>query len=235
MRVVHWYPNFLAGGGVANSVLALANAQAAAGADTWIASLAHKDPIYGPLQPDDGVRLATWGTGRTLRWGGLRLHALGRGQAAFSARLRRTSCTCTPSSIPTTGGRRGYGPARSPSARTGRSIPRFWNEEHGASACTSRWPGVCCTRRSPLHVLAQPSRPTSPGVADGADLLRAAGAESRGAGSAPGHWVNSRTGGTDRSGSCSSVASTSRPRASTCSLKRSPGRCASAPGQLPPR
>lgn len=29
MRVVHWCPNFLAGGGVANSVLALADAQAA--------------------------------------------------------------------------------------------------------------------------------------------------------------------------------------------------------------
>src|SRR2546423_8303 len=27
MRVVHWYPNFLAGGGVANSVLALAVAR----------------------------------------------------------------------------------------------------------------------------------------------------------------------------------------------------------------
>jgi glycosyltransferase involved in cell wall biosynthesis len=81
IRVVHWYPNFLAGGGVANSVLALAGAQAAAGADTWIASLAHDDPIYGPLRPADGVRIATWGSGRTLRWGGLRLHAVGRGPA----------------------------------------------------------------------------------------------------------------------------------------------------------
>jgi len=81
MRVVHWYPNFLAGGGVANSVLGLADAQAAAGADTWIASLAHRDPIYGALRPSGGVRIATWGSGRALRWGGLRLHALRRRQA----------------------------------------------------------------------------------------------------------------------------------------------------------
>jgi hypothetical protein len=39
MRVLHWYPNFLAGGGVANFVLAFCNAQAAAGVDVWIASL----------------------------------------------------------------------------------------------------------------------------------------------------------------------------------------------------
>jgi glycosyltransferase involved in cell wall biosynthesis len=81
MRIVHWYPNLLAGGGVANSVLALAGAQAAAGADTWIASLAHDEPIYGPLRPADGVHISTWSGGRTLRLGGLRLHALRRSSA----------------------------------------------------------------------------------------------------------------------------------------------------------
>ena len=76
MRVVHWYPNFLAGGGVANSVLALADAQAAAGADVWIVSLAHEEPLYGPLRPAGGVQVATWGTGRALGLSGLRLHGL---------------------------------------------------------------------------------------------------------------------------------------------------------------
>src|SRR4051794_26409839 len=69
MRVVHWYPNFLAGGGVANSVLALADAQAAAGAETWIAAFAHDAPIYGPLRPRAGVRIASFAPGRTLRLG----------------------------------------------------------------------------------------------------------------------------------------------------------------------
>jgi glycosyltransferase involved in cell wall biosynthesis len=82
MRVLHWYPNFLAGGGVANSVLALADAQAAAGAQTWIATLAHDAPIYGPLQPKAGVRITSCAPGRTLRWGRVRLHTLGRGSTA---------------------------------------------------------------------------------------------------------------------------------------------------------
>ncbi|MGH2838701.1 MAG: glycosyltransferase, partial [Thermoleophilaceae bacterium] len=81
MRVVHWYPNFLAGGGVANSVLGLADAQAAAGADVWIVSLAHDEPLYGRLRPAGGVQVATWGTGHALPWSGLRLHALTPGSA----------------------------------------------------------------------------------------------------------------------------------------------------------
>lgn len=78
MRIVHWYPNFLAGGGVANAVLGLADAQAAAGADTWIATLASDEAIYGTLRPADGVQVATWGSGRSVRAGSLRLHLMGR-------------------------------------------------------------------------------------------------------------------------------------------------------------
>jgi glycosyltransferase involved in cell wall biosynthesis len=81
VRVLHWYPNFLAGGGIANSVLALASAQADAGADVSIASLGHADPIYGPLQLGDGVRMVTWGDRRTLIWGGLRFDAMSRRSA----------------------------------------------------------------------------------------------------------------------------------------------------------
>ena len=164
MRVVHWYPNFLAGGGVANSVLALAGAQAAAGADTWIASLAHDDPIYGPLRPADGVRIATWGSGRTLRWGGLRLHALGRGPARAlrgagpgrRARARRVQ------SRQLVGAAALDVPAR---PQPPRRVPRHGSatRARGQRACTSRLPGGSCTGRSGASTSsARLSRPTSP-------------------------------------------------------------------------
>jgi glycosyltransferase involved in cell wall biosynthesis len=73
MRVLHWFPNFLAGGGVANSVSALATAQARAGAEVAIASLANDAPIYGPLTPGEGVSIESWEAGRRIRAGGMRL------------------------------------------------------------------------------------------------------------------------------------------------------------------
>ena len=78
MRVLHWCPSFLAGGGISNSVHALASAQGAAGADVWIASLEHERGIYGALEPSPGVRFARWGGDRKLRWGALELHPMNR-------------------------------------------------------------------------------------------------------------------------------------------------------------
>jgi glycosyltransferase involved in cell wall biosynthesis len=60
VRVLHWYSNFLHGGGVANTVLGLALAQARAGAEVRIAA-AEKDgeTLYGSLSEADEL-LVTW-------------------------------------------------------------------------------------------------------------------------------------------------------------------------------
>jgi glycosyltransferase involved in cell wall biosynthesis len=81
MRVIHWYPNFLGGGGAANSVLALANAQAIAGTDVWITSVAHEHPLYGPTATKNGVRVSVWSGRGLLGRGGVRLHLVGRATA----------------------------------------------------------------------------------------------------------------------------------------------------------
>jgi glycosyltransferase involved in cell wall biosynthesis len=60
VRVLHWYPNFLAGGAVANAVFGLAEAQAAHGADVVIAAAESSVPLmYGPLRPQ-GARVHSW-------------------------------------------------------------------------------------------------------------------------------------------------------------------------------
>jgi glycosyltransferase involved in cell wall biosynthesis len=52
VRVLHWYPNFLAGGAVSNTVLGLAEAQASHGADVVIASAeSTASEVYGRLDP----------------------------------------------------------------------------------------------------------------------------------------------------------------------------------------
>lgn len=78
MRVLHWYPNFLGGGGVANCALALANAQAAAGADVLIASVPHDRPLYGPLAAKNGVRVRVWSGRGPIGGHAVRLHLMGR-------------------------------------------------------------------------------------------------------------------------------------------------------------
>jgi glycosyltransferase involved in cell wall biosynthesis len=80
VRVLHWYPYFLSGGGVANCALALANAQAAAGVDVCIASVSHERPLYGPLAPKNGVRLSVW-RGREIGRGPVRLHMMSHATA----------------------------------------------------------------------------------------------------------------------------------------------------------
>lgn len=64
MRILHWYPNFLGGGGVAGAVLGLALAQARAGGSVRIASADEGGaPLYGGALDGDELVLAwrpTW-------------------------------------------------------------------------------------------------------------------------------------------------------------------------------
>jgi glycosyltransferase involved in cell wall biosynthesis len=76
MRIVHWYPNFLGGGGVANAVLGLATAQAELGHDvTVVAAEPRKAPLYEPMNVD-GLQLVTFAERRRLERGGLRLRLI---------------------------------------------------------------------------------------------------------------------------------------------------------------
>ena len=62
MKILHWYPNFLGGGGVANAVLGLAKAQCELGAEVIIASAeALKSPLYQFMDRNLGkVQLFKW-------------------------------------------------------------------------------------------------------------------------------------------------------------------------------
>ena len=82
MHVLHWYPSFTRGGGVANIVLNLAAAQSALGARVTIASL-DQPAMYGapPLAPE--VELLTWTPSWRIARGGIVLdgvpgHVAGR-------------------------------------------------------------------------------------------------------------------------------------------------------------
>lgn len=76
MRVLHWYSNFLHGGGVSNTVLGLALAQARAGADVRIAAADEGETaLYGSLSEADELVLRWTPTWRrqlgSLVWRGL--------------------------------------------------------------------------------------------------------------------------------------------------------------------
>jgi glycosyltransferase involved in cell wall biosynthesis len=76
MRIVHWYPNFLGGGGVANAVLGLAAAQADLGHDVQVVAAEPTNaPLYEPMDAD-GVQLATFRERRRLQRAGLRLRLI---------------------------------------------------------------------------------------------------------------------------------------------------------------
>jgi glycosyltransferase involved in cell wall biosynthesis len=67
MRILHWYPNFQAGGGVANAVLGLAFGQARLRAEVLIAAVKSSNgPLYEPMQVEE-VRLVEWVPSRTVR------------------------------------------------------------------------------------------------------------------------------------------------------------------------
>jgi glycosyltransferase involved in cell wall biosynthesis len=78
MRVVHWFPNYLAGGGVANSIASLASAQARAGLEVTIVSRSHGRAIYGDIVLDDAVRVETWHGTASLGRRRMSLHLAGR-------------------------------------------------------------------------------------------------------------------------------------------------------------
>ena len=78
LRVVHWYPNFSAGGAVAAAVHALADAQAQAGAAPSIVSVASDArPLYGVL--DEAERfLVEWRPTWTVAVGGVVTRGMSR-------------------------------------------------------------------------------------------------------------------------------------------------------------
>jgi glycosyltransferase involved in cell wall biosynthesis len=64
MRVLHWFPNYFHGGGVANAVTGLARALADEGAEVAIAGVAHDGvPLYGEPSRHPGVELLRWRAG----------------------------------------------------------------------------------------------------------------------------------------------------------------------------
>ena len=73
MRVLHWYPNFLGGGGVANAVLGLALAQAECGAEVAITSAEPEaEPLYQGVSEGIGkILLFRWSPVFALHAGGL--------------------------------------------------------------------------------------------------------------------------------------------------------------------
>jgi glycosyltransferase involved in cell wall biosynthesis len=73
MRIIHWCPTFLAGGGVAETVLGLANAQTSRGYQVMVVSREYRDsPSYRPrLRTDLRAELHAWDPVRTLMLGKL--------------------------------------------------------------------------------------------------------------------------------------------------------------------
>jgi len=77
MRVLHWYANFLSGGGVANAVRSLAMSQARLGAEVTIASARASDPpMYEPMVGDARVPLLEWEPRWRVRFHGFHLRGL---------------------------------------------------------------------------------------------------------------------------------------------------------------
>lgn len=79
MRVLHWYPGFLGGGGVANAVGGLARAEQAAGATVAIAvAESRESPLYGGAISDvgAGIEVIRWRSSWTLKKGNLVLRGL---------------------------------------------------------------------------------------------------------------------------------------------------------------
>jgi glycosyltransferase involved in cell wall biosynthesis len=72
MRVLHWFPNYFRGGGVANAVTGLAHAQAATGIEVAVAGVSEATPpIYGPHAVDSRIDLLGWKSSWTRQVGGL--------------------------------------------------------------------------------------------------------------------------------------------------------------------
>lgn len=77
MRILHWYPNFLGGGGVANAVKGLAEAQETLGAEVAIASAeADGIPLYEEMRLSEQVQVIRWKPRWVIRKGGLVLRSV---------------------------------------------------------------------------------------------------------------------------------------------------------------
>jgi glycosyltransferase involved in cell wall biosynthesis len=85
LRVLHWYPDFFHGGGVANAVNGLTAAQSRQGARVWVAAAAPSHaPLYQAMAAAPGVEVVTWRPARTLRIAG---HTIRVAHGADLARL----------------------------------------------------------------------------------------------------------------------------------------------------
>lgn len=70
LRVLHWYPSFLDGGGVANAVLGLAVAESRQGSHVVIAAAStSRRALYDPMDSVPGVEVLVWHPWRSLRIG----------------------------------------------------------------------------------------------------------------------------------------------------------------------
>jgi glycosyltransferase involved in cell wall biosynthesis len=77
MRIVHWYPNFLNGGAVANAVLGLAKAQARLGANVAIAAAEPLGPpLYEAIDESTSPEIVRWCPRRTFRLGNMVLRQM---------------------------------------------------------------------------------------------------------------------------------------------------------------
>jgi glycosyltransferase involved in cell wall biosynthesis len=88
LRVVHWYPNFLHGGGCANAVLGLAAGESRQGAHVVIAAAAPSQrPIHESIDAVTGVEVLAWHPARTLQIAGQRVRLAHRREVAKLAAL----------------------------------------------------------------------------------------------------------------------------------------------------
>jgi glycosyltransferase involved in cell wall biosynthesis len=72
MRVLHWFPNYFHGGGVANAITGLATAQAERGDAVAIAGVRDDvEPMYGEQEQHAAVTLLAWQPAVTMRVGTL--------------------------------------------------------------------------------------------------------------------------------------------------------------------
>jgi len=74
MQILHFYQNFLGGGGVANGVLGLVNAQKQLGHEVLLVVMEmQRAPLYEPMMPLLDCELLTWRPGMTFTLGGLEI------------------------------------------------------------------------------------------------------------------------------------------------------------------
>jgi glycosyltransferase involved in cell wall biosynthesis len=77
MRILHWYPNFLGGGGVSNAVRGLMAAQARLGDEPLLAAVELPGhPLYESVEEDAPFRVVKWRPSWTVRNGTLLIRGI---------------------------------------------------------------------------------------------------------------------------------------------------------------